>query len=292
MPTNYLPMKTKLHKIIIIAVVIITTAIISVTGCLEKAFVFFGLKRLPDSADAVRFVDVGQGDCTLVQSDGTVMLIDTGDASNAISLCNYIRSLGFEKIDRVIITHPHSDHLGGLRTICQRMQVDSVYITTVPPSDLRDREVFDGFKESYSGEIVSLAEMDDFRFGGFDVSTVFFDENAADENDRSAVISIRFGEYDFLVTGDISGNDVNINHSADVLKIAHHGSQTGTSAELLDAVKPDYAVISVGADNSYDHPSDEVLSRLKEWETKIYRTDCNGMVSFFLNDGMQIITEY
>ena len=123
-------MKIKLHKIIIIAVVIITTAIISVTGCLERAFVFFGLTRLPDSTDAVRFVDVGQGDCTLVQSDGAVMLIDTGDSSHAIALCNYIRSLGFEKIDRVIITHPHSDHLGGLETICKRMQVDLISTTS------------------------------------------------------------------------------------------------------------------------------------------------------------------
>lgn len=285
-------MKIKLHKIIIIAVVIITTAIISVTGCLERAFVFFGLTRLPDSTDAVRFVDVGQGDCTLVQSDGAVMLIDTGDSGHAIALCNYIRSLGFEKIDRVIITHPHSDHLGGLETICKRMQVDLVYITTIPPSDLSDREAFDGFKESYPGEIVSLAEMDDFRFGGFEVNTVLFDEYAADENDRSAVISLRFGEYGFLVTGDISKNDVNINQSADVLKIAHHGSETGTSAKLLSAVKPEYAVISVGADNSYGHPSDEVLSRLKGSGVKIYRTDCNGTVSFLPGDGMKIITEY
>ena len=289
---SYLLMKIKLHKIIIIAVVIITTAIISVTGCLERAFIFFGLTRLPDSSDAVRFVDIGQGDCTLVQSDGAVMLIDTGDASHAISLCNYIRSLGFERIDRVIITHPHADHLGGLATLCKRIQVDSVYITSVPPTESKDLETLDGFKESYSGEIVSLAEMDDFRFGGFEVKTVFFDEDAADENDRSAVISLGFGEYDFLITGDISGNDVNINHPTNVLKIAHHGSETGTSAELLSAVKPDYAIISVGADNSYDHPSDEVISRLKESGAKIYRTDCNGTVSFLLDDGIQIITEY
>lgn len=285
-------MKIKLHKIIIIAVVIITAAIISVTGCLEGAFVFFGFKRLPDSADAVRFVDVGQGDCTLVQSNGRVMLIDTGDASHAIAVCRYIHSLGFDEIDRVIITHPHADHLGGLETICKNMKVGSVYVTSVEPSDSRDREALGGFKSAYLGEIIPIDQMNPFKFGNFRVWTYFFDERAADENDRSAVISLSLGEYDFLITGDISQNDVNINQSADVLKVAHHGSKTGTSFQFLKAVSPEYAVISVGADNSYGHPTDEVLARLNDSGTKVYRTDCNGTVSFLIEEEMKIITEY
>lgn len=285
-------MKIKLHKVIIIAVVIITAAIISVTGCLERAFIFFGFKRLPDSIDAVRFVDVGQGDCTLVQSNGRVMLIDTGDASHAIALCRYIRSLGFDKIDRVIITHPHSDHIGGLETICKNMKVSSIYVTTVEPNDLRDRKAFDGFKSTYSGKIIPLDQMNPFKFGDFRVWTSFFDERAADENDRSAVISLSLDEFDFLITGDLTKNDVNINQSADVLKVAHHGSETGTSFQLLKAVSPKYAVISVGADNSYGHPSDEVLDRLNGWGMTVYRTDCNGTVSFLMDKEMKIITEY
>lgn len=285
-------MKIKANRIIIIAVVIITTAIISVTGCFERAFVLFGLNRLPDSSDAVRFVDVGQGDCTLVQSDGKLMLIDTGDAKHAISLCEYILSLGFDEIERIIVTHPHSDHIGGLKTICKRFRVKSVYITDVPPNDLKDRNGFYGFKESYTGEIVSIAKMTPFKLGAFDVWMSFFDEMAADENDRSAVIMLRYDEYDFLITGDLSANDALVDFSADVLKVSHHGSNTGSSMGFLSAVSPEYAVISVGADNSYGHPTSEVLARLKGVGATVYRTDCNGTVSFLLGDGMKIDTEY
>ena len=134
--------------------------------------------------------------------------------------------------------------------------------------------------------------MNPFKFGDFRVWTSFFDERAADENDRSAVISLSFDEFDFLITGDLTKNDVNINQSADVLKVAHHGSETGTSFQLLKAVSPKYAVISVGADNSYGHPSDEVLDRLNGWGMTVYRTDCNGTVSFLMDKEMKIITEY
>ncbi|MBQ5902395.1 MAG: hypothetical protein IIW83_04040 [Clostridia bacterium] len=124
------------------------------------------------------------------------------------------------------------------------------------------------------------------------MSLVLCDSMAADENDRSAVILIKKGETSFLITGDISASDSKIDLSADVLKIAHHGSKSGTSAEMLSRVNPKYAVISVGSSNTFGHPTAEVLTRLKNAGIKLYRTDCNGTVTFDLTDGLEIDTEY
>ncbi len=285
-------MKNKITTAAIFAAVCIISAVISFLGQWENVFCTLGLRNAPDKGNFVRFVDVGQGDCTLVQSSGKVMLIDTGDKNNAAKLCEYIRSLGFDQIDTVIITHPHSDHLGGLEYLNSQLSVASVYITENPPEDEKDGSVYHSFMDSYGGEKKQVEQMTEFSFGDFTVKPVFCDSDASDENDRSAVIRLECNDVSFLVTGDVSESDKKINTSADVLKVAHHGSKTSTSMELLNRVKPKYAVVSVGADNSFGHPNKVVTDRLHSSEIQMFRTDCNGTVTFDVTDNLKINTEY
>lgn len=286
-------MKSKIAAAAFFAAVCVMSAAISLCGAWDRLFVVLGLKNVPDgSISCVRFADVGQGDCTIVQSEGKIMLIDTGDESHAARLCDYIAEMGFDRVDTVIITHPHADHMGGLEYICSRMPVSRVYITDTPPDDDSDLSVYGGFLSSYGGERLSVESMADFTFGEFSVSLVLCDYAAEDENDRSAVILLECNDVSFLITGDLSASDSKVDVSADVLKIAHHGSKNATSVAFLERVKPDYAVISVGADNTYGHPSDQTLARLKSTGIKIYRTDCNGTVTFDVTDRLKITSEY
>ncbi len=289
---NTLLTKNKILAAAIFAAACIISAVFSVCGLWDSVFIAVGLKTTPDNGSFVRFVDVGQGDCTLVQSDGKLMLIDTGDEKHAASLQNYIKSLGFDKIDTVIITHPHADHMGGLEILCANMSVGKVYITNNPPKENGDKSVYDSFTAKYEGETLPVEDMNSFSFGEFAVSLVMCDSSAEDENDRSAVILHKKDDTSFLITGDISASDNKIDVTADVLKVAHHGSKTGTSAEMLSRVNPSYAVISVGSDNSFGHPNDEVLERLDNAGVRLYRTDCNGTVTFDVTDDLKIDTKY
>ncbi len=284
--------KNKTTAAAIFAAACVISATFTAFGHWDKLYGRLGLKPTAGNGSFVRFVDVGQGDCTLVQSDGKIMLIDTGDAKHSAKLCKYIRSLGFTEIDSVIITHPHADHIGGLANLCDNFSVGRVYITSTSPNVDTDRLAYDDFLSNYRGEISPVEGITDFTFGSFTVSLALCDSLAEDENDRSAVILLRKDDFRFLITGDISSSDALINTSANVLKVAHHGSKTGTSAAMLSRVRPEYAVISVGSDNAFGHPDDEVLLRLEAAKIKLYRTDCNGTVTFDVTDKLKIDTEY
>ena len=134
--------KNKIIAAAIFAAACIMSALLSVFGVWDSLFLAVGLKNDIDDGSFVRFIDVGQGDCTLVQSDGKLMLIDTGDENHASSVFRYIKSLGFEKIDTVVVTHPHADHIGGLDMLTENMTVDRVYITDdIPDGEYIDLEV-------------------------------------------------------------------------------------------------------------------------------------------------------
>ncbi len=284
--------KNKIIAAAIFAAACIISAFFTVFGVWDDIFLAVGLKPEIDKGSYVRFVDVGQGDCTLIQSDGKLMLIDAGDESHAMTVYRYIRRLGFDKIDTVIITHPHADHMGGLDTLVSNLTVDRVYLTDVVPNGDGDKSAYTDFTDNYEGEILPVEEMGSFAFGEFNLSLVMCDSEAEDENDRSAVILAEKDETSFLITGDISSSDSKIDVSADVLKVAHHGSKSGTSPEMLARVNPKYAVISVSSDNTFGHPTDEILERLKNAKVKLYRTDCNGTVTFDVTNGLKIDTEY
>ena len=252
----------------------------------------------------VHFIDVGQGDSTLIQTpDGRSVLVDAGDETSGGKVADYLLGKGVQRIDLLVITHPHSDHIGGLPRVLDEFGVSRVLDTGYPhggeqykeilsiiESRKIDYKVAQGFRQPGVGTLVSL-----------DVLWPPASYQARDEselNDGSIVMRLVYGNVRILLTGDIQ-EEAEGRLLADqqdlqstVLKVAHHGSEFGASNEFLQAVKPDYAVVSVGRDNSFGHPAKNTLERLYAAGAQVFRTDESGTI-IFVTDGakVQVTTE-
>ena len=247
---------------------------------------------LPISAFAdlqIHFLDVGQGDCTIVLCDGESMVIDGGPASASSFVYSYIRNtLELQHIDYVVSTHPHLDHVYGLSSVLNAAPVDLV-LTPVLEWDSKAFNSMVKYAEKQGAPLSVPQEGDMLRLGGTTVTILHCWPEAIDygrTNDSSIVVRIDYGQTSFIITGDAEDwseymmIDAGINLSADVLRVSHHGSNTGSTMEFLKAVQPKYAVISVGKDNGYGHPHTEVLERLDKIGTKVLRTDELGTIVF------------
>ena len=247
---------------------------------------------LPISAFAdlqIHFLDVGQGDCTIVLCDGESMVIDGGPARASSFVYSYIRNtLELQHIDYVVSTHPHLDHVYGLSSVLNAAPVDLV-LTPVLEWDSKAFNSMVKYAEKQGAPLSVPQEGDTLRLGGATVTILHCWPEAIDygrTNDSSIVVRIDYGQTSFIITGDAEDwseymmIDAGINLSADVLRVSHHGSNTGSTMEFLKAVQPKYAVISVGKDNGYGHPHTEVLERLDKIGTKVLRTDELGTIVF------------
>lgn len=237
----------------------------------------------------VHFIDVGQADAALILCGGKSMLIDGGNAEDSSLIYTYLRKNNISHLDYVIATHPHEDHIGGLPGALSYATVGKVYS---PVTDA-DTAIFRKYvtaveKRGARLEIPDIGE--EFRLGDARVEILGpIHTDYEDINNVSTVLKISHGKNTFLFTGDMereseqdvlsSGADI----SADVLKVGHHGSRDSSTYPLLNAVMPEYAVISVGKDNSYGHPTEEALSRLRDADAKILRTDELGDIIFRSN---------
>ena len=275
----------------------ITLAVLAAAVLVLSLLTAFGaidFRKRPQAADAgtsVRFIDVGQGDCTLAFSEGHALLIDTGEYDDRDRVISYIKSLGITRLDCLILTHPHSDHIGEAADIIEAFEVDRLLI----PNTDGEGYPYDRLKEAASEKGLAL---EDPRGAGFDVGgltvTVFLPEELPEDlNDCSAVVRLVHGENSFLVTGDCGIKEEKqllaqgAELSADVLKAGHHGSSGACSEPFLEAVKPRFAVISCGAANDYGHPHEQTLMRLKAFTDKIYTTRDSGTVTF-VSDGKEL----
>lgn len=231
----------------------------------------------------VHFIDVGQADAALVACDGHFMLIDGGNAADSDLIYAYLQSQGADHLDYMIATHAHEDHIGGLAGALNYAQVDIAYCPVTEGST----KVFQNMV-SYlerQGKSLSVPEPGDtFSLGSAQVEILGPVKEYDDANNTSIVLRIDYGETSFLFTGDMESDaeqdliDSGANLSATVLKVGHHGSDTSSSYVFLREVMPRYAVISVGADNSYGHPTETVLSRLRDADAVVYRTDLQGTI--------------
>lgn len=240
----------------------------------------------------VHFLDVGQGDSIFIElPDEKTMLIDAGENYHGEGIKNYIGDCGYSKIDYLVATHPHADHIGSMAYIVRNMDIGSVYM----PKAAANTRTYENLLESISDKGLkitsakaglTIAEEGDYTINV--VAPVTIDEYNL--NNSSAVIKLTYKDNTFLFTGDAEKKEfetINSDISADVLKVGHHGSTTSTTEEFLDEVKPSYAVISAGEDNSYGHPHRETLDLLEEFNCKIYRTDIDKTV-VFSTDGKTI----
>ncbi len=242
----------------------------------------------------VKFLDVGQGDAALVQCDGHYMLIDGGDKSNSSLIYSVLRSYGAEKLDLLVCSHPHTDHVGGLSGALNFASADLVLC----PYWSYDSKGFEDFKEyaAKNGGGIKLPVVGDhFELGSASVNILAVN-SAEGVNNKSIVLRITYGETSFLFVGDIEreaeqailGSKYAADLKSTVLKVGHHGSSDSTTYPFLREVMPDIAVISAGTGNPYGHPHDNTLSRLRDAEAAVYRTDLQGDI-LCTSDGHQVL---
>lgn len=253
---------------------------------------------IPDGTLVVRFVDVGQGDCEIIQlPDGTNIIIDGGPASNQKELLEEIDSYGIEKFDYVIATHPHEDHIGGLDEVIKKYDIGKVYLPKVSSTSDAFFNMAETIKEK--GVVTVCAKAGEILIDTEDTKAEFLapvKDKYDDTNNYSAVLKLTHCGFDLLFMGDAEGDSeqdmmrMGADLDADVLKVGHHGSSTSSLERFIGKVSPDYAIIEVGEDNSYGHPHREILQRLDGVE--VFRTDINGTVTLTYNeDGVNITTE-
>lgn len=260
--------------------------------CRTKKFIIMLvlLLFLPFSAFAdlqIHFLNVGQGDCTIVLCDDEVMVIDGGPRTSAAYVYSYIENtLELQHIDYMISTHPHLDHVYGLSSILNAAPVDLI-LTPVLEWDSKAFGYMLKYAEAQGTPIIIPQEGDTLQLGGATVTILHCWPEAIDygrTNDSSIVVRIDYGKTSYIITGDAEDwseymmIDAGVNLKADVLRVAHHGSYNSSTMEFLLAVQPDYAVISVGRDNGYGHPHQVVLDRLKEINVVLFRTDMVGTI--------------
>lgn len=242
----------------------------------------------------VTVIDVGQGDSILVNfgADET-MLIDAGEAKDAEAVKDELKERGITQIDVLIATHPHADHIGGIAEILDDYEIGCIYM----PDMQSDSKTYQSLRDAIENHGVLLVEAyagESFELGDA-ACTIVSPANDADKNanNESVMLFLDYLDSEFLFTGDAERwaenevLDAGYTIDADVLKVAHHGSSTGTSEAFLSAVSPDYAVISCGKDNKYGHPHDETLNLLDEYGIDTLRTDMSGDV-VFITDGYHL----
>lgn len=259
---------------------------------------------LPSSAQTVEtglqvyFLDVGQGDSELVripwENGYFTMLIDTGEYEYADGLTDCLRSLGVDRIDALVCSHPHTDHMGCMARIVQRFQIGTLYMPKVPDDLAPTTAAYEALLNAALKRGMTITDLregtqiDAPETAAFTVMAPRANADWDDLNNWSAVIRLEYGAVSFLFTGDAeSASEKLILEDAEehgwqlessVLKCGHHGSKTSSSAKFLKAVAPEYAVISCGKGNDYGHPHKTTKEKLSKLGVKVYRTDQDGTV--------------
>lgn len=276
-------------------------------GCIILFFVciYFIFNPLQSSGNAsesqrdfIMFTDVGQGDSAIIYSNGYSAVIDAGIPSVAPDICNDLSNLNISQIDVALISHLHSDHVGGLFQIAEGYKVKNLIMPELLNSSVAAAKNVKTFITNQGGAYYNAVPGMNFRIGEFEITVLGYMNDGKNENNRSVFTMAEIEGYKFLFTGDAEAEaeryllDQNINIDCDVLKVSHHGSNTSTSTEFLNAATPEYAVISVGEDNMYNHPNFETISALDRINAKVYRTDKDGDITFDLSgDNIKIETE-
>ena len=238
----------------------------------------------------IYFVDVGQADCILIKYLDSNVLIDAGNNEDGIKIVDYFKSLGVDKFKYVFATHAHEDHIGGMDDIINNFDIEHFYMPDVITTSKTYEDVLDSL---YSKKIKYDTPKVDSKlcFEDICLDVLSVGNDKENLNDTSIVLRLVYKKTSYLFMGDASVSvekkilDKDI--SSTVLKVGHHGSQYSSSAQFLNKVRPQYAIIQVGKNNSYNHPKQVVLNKFKRMNTTVYRNDKDGTI-ILSSDGENI----
>ncbi|MGM7700099.1 ComEC/Rec2 family competence protein [Pseudalkalibacillus sp. Hm43] len=232
-------------------------------------------------------IDVGQADCIYIEtSNGKHVLIDSGDEHDGKKVVSYLQKRGIERIDYLIATHPHHDHIGSMDDIFQSFDVGKVYLPDIMYHTTYYKRLVQSIANSGVDQYVAKAGVKVKLARNITMEFIAPPEKKRYKslNDYSAVLQLHHGKKNFLLMADAGVKSENEllsridGEKVDVLKVAHHGANTGTGHALLKKANPDYAIISVGRKNKYGYPSKDVLKRLNAHKIQVYRTDKLGTI--------------
>lgn len=234
----------------------------------------------------IYFIDVGQADCILITNNNHNILIDAGNNEDGEKLVNYFKSLNITSFDYVVGTHPHEDHIGGMDDIIRNFDIKNYYMPEKLSTSKTFEDVLDSLIEKNMQYIVpkkgDVLTLDDAK-----LNVIYVGNDNNDANDSSIILKLEYGNNSALFTGDASSSVekkiLNEDIKSDILKVGHHGSSYSTLNDFLNKVNPKYAVIEVGKNNIYNHPTNETLDKLSKRNIKLYRTDINGTIIFSLD---------
>lgn len=274
--------------IIIIAIVIQNNNVHTETNSLKYANLNINQNELN-----IFYLDVGQGDSTFITINGCNMLIDSGNDQDGYYIVQFLKAQNIDKIDYFILTHCDEDHIGGAYKVLDELQIGTLYM----PSKENDTQTYEGLLNAIERNNVNVnknlkaSKETQYAIGNANWKVLSVDAKN-NLNDSSIVIELAYGNTKYLFMGDattkveemIEWNEV------DVLKVGHHGSNSSTSKQFLEKVKPKYAIISVGRDNSHNLPDIDIVDRLKNNNIKIYRTDESNTI-WLTSDGTEINIE-
>lgn len=285
-------------KILILIVALLLT--LAISGCqedkvLESSSVDNQNIEKEENLE-VHFLDVGQGDSVFIRQGEASMLIDAGENSYGQVVVDYLRQEGVSKLDYVIGTHPHSDHIGGLDHVIESFEIAKVIMPRVSHSTQTFEDVLTAISDKglkITGPVVgqkhSLANAEYTILGPSS-------EEYSNLNNYSVVLKLDYGNTSFMFTGDAEKMgekevvDLKKDIKVDVLKVGHHGSTTSTIDEFLKEVNPSYVIIQVGEGNSYGLPDKEILDKLEDKNIEIYRNDHHGVIKI-ISDGESLTIE-
>ena len=238
----------------------------------------------------IYFIDVGQADSILITNNDASMLIDAGNNEDGEDVVNFIKDKGITKLDYVVGTHPHEDHIGGLDDVINSdLEITNIYMPKIETTTKTFEDVIDAIQNK-GLTIYSPKKGDTFTIGN--ASLEVMTDSILDEDNlnlSSITLLMQYGNNKFLFMGDAEEENEETRDwpKVDLLKVGHHGSNTSSSDKFLNETKPTYSIIMAGEGNSYGLPTEETLNKLQNIGSTIYRTDLNGTITV-TSDGENI----
>lgn len=293
--------KGRVKKIILSVLFVMLTvasAYITYVDAWTDVFTFFGVYADLGDEFSASFVNVGTADACCVRCKDKNILIDSGTSVSYDKLSSYLKRNKFNRLDAVIISHPDSDHIGGITKLLEDYEVDKIYMPKLPKELIPQTEEYKRFYNSVKENSVKLIYPEiqsEIQIGEMKLNFISPQKQYTNRNDVSLVLKIIYEETSFLFTGDISDNveedllnsDIELN--SDVLKIAHHGSKTSSSEDFLKAVSPQISVVSVGSSDD-TLPDYETMVRINHYSDSLYRTDKDKTI-VITSDGDKLIAQ-